>query len=137
MKATTTDPQRSAVMRAVKSQDTTPELIVRRIFHGLGYRYRLHRADLPGKPDIVFGPRRRVVFVHGCFWHGHDCKRGDRAPRENADYWGPKIARNIERDNAHITALQEAGWNVLVVWECETKVRDRDRLSRILKAFLD
>lgn len=123
-------------MRAVKSQDTTPEMVVRRLVHGLGFRYRLHRRDLPGKPDIVLPGRRKVVFVHGCFWHGHECKRGARPPKENADYWGPKIARNAERDNAHVTALQQAGWEVLTVWECETKVRDREALERRLLAFL-
>jgi len=123
-------------MRAVKSKDTAPEMIVRRLVHGLGYRYRLHGKNLPGKPDLVFAGRRKVVFVHGCFWHGHDCKRGARPPKANADYWGPKITRNVERDNDHVTALQGAGWDVLTVWECETKAADRDRLATRLRSFL-
>ncbi len=123
-------------MRAVKSKDTAPEMIVRRLTHGLGYRYRLHQKNLPGKPDLVFPARHKVVFVHGCFWHGHDCKRGARAPKANADYWVPKIARNITRDSAHITTLRDAGWGVLVVWECETKVGDREQLATRLRSFL-
>lgn len=129
-------PTRSEIMRAVKSKDTTPELIVRRLVHSLGYRYRLHRKDLPGKPDMVFAGRRKVVFVNGCFWHGHDCKRGARKPVENADYWGPKIARNVERDAASARALQGAGWEVLTVWECETPIGKRAVLERRLRDFL-
>ena len=121
-------------MRAVKSKDTTPELIVRRMVHALGYRYRLHRRDLIGRPDLVFGPRRKVIFVHGCFWHGHDCKRGNRMPKTNSDYWQQKIARNRERDAQSIAALSSQGWDVLTVWECETK--DGDALRQKLTAFL-
>ena len=111
-------------------------MTVRRLVHGLGHRYRLHRKDLPGKPDLVFGPRRKVIFVNGCFWHGHDCARGARQPVENADYWKAKIGRNIERDLANAAALQAAGWQVMVVWECETKVRDREALEARLDRFL-
>ena len=106
-------------MRAVKSRDTTPEMIVRRAATALGFRYRLHRGDLPCKPDMVFPGRRKVIFVHGCFWHGHDCKRGAREPKTNADYWRAKIERNRERDVRSIDALRAAGWRTLVVWECE------------------
>jgi len=109
-------------MRRIKSKDTKPELIVRQLAHRLGYRYRLHRKDLPGKPDLVFGPKRKAIFVHGCFWHGHDdpaCLDG-RAPRSNQTYWMPKLARNKERDGKSIAALEAAGWQVLVIWECET-----------------
>jgi DNA mismatch endonuclease, patch repair protein len=108
-------------MRAIKSKDTKPELVVRKLIHGLGYRYRLHRKELPGHPDLVFARRRKVIFVHGCFWHGHDCKRGNRAPKENAEYWRQKIDRNKERDLKHKSALREAGWDILIIWECELK----------------
>lgn len=102
----------------------------------MGYRYRLHQKDLPGNPDLVFSKRRKVIFVHGCFWHHHDCKRGDRKPTANAAYWTAKIARNVERDHASIEALQKAGWHVLVVWECETLLRDQAALALSLSAFL-
>jgi len=133
MVTTKTDPHRSQIMRAVKSKDTKPELLVRRLVHSLGYRYRLHRRDLPGCPDIVFGPRRKVIFVHGCFWHGHSCKRGNRMPRSNADYWEKKISRNIERDEQAISDLTAEGWDVLVVWECEIQNKG---LSDKLVGFL-
>lgn len=132
---TETREHRSRVMRAVKSSDTKPELIVRRLIHRLGYRYRLHRADLPGKPDLVFASRRKVIFVHGCFWHGHDCARGARTPKTNADYWGLKIARNRARDERARAALEQAGWAVLIVWECELK--DNEALAEILIRFLN
>lgn len=129
-----TSEQRSRTMRAVKGKDTGPEMAVRRLVHGMGYRYRLHRKDLPGNPDLVFGPRRKVIFVHGCFWHGHRCKRGDRTPKENRDYWQKKIARNLKRDREHLKALKGAGWRVLVVWECEIK---KATLASGLRRFLD
>ena len=132
---TETPEQRSRVMRAVKSRDTAPELAVRRLAHALGYRYRLHRRDLPGTPDLVFPSRRKVVFVHGCFWHGHDCPRGDRMPKTNADYWTAKIARNRERYERQQAELRLDGWRVLTVWECET--RERDELAARLRSFLD
>jgi DNA mismatch endonuclease (patch repair protein) len=113
--------KRSAVMRRVKGRDTTPELIVRRLLTKLGVRYRLHRADLPGKPDIVMPGRRLVLFVHGCFWHGHDCARGARVPKANRDYWLGKVGRNRERDIKHRAALEAVGWRVETVWECELK----------------
>lgn len=123
-------------MRAVKSKDTAPEMIVRRLVHRLGYRYRLHRKGLPGKPDLVFAGRRKIIFVHGCFWHGHDCKRGARPPKENTDYWGPKIHKNVERDARNQVELCELGWDVLTVWECETKAADRTALEQRLTEFL-
>lgn len=122
-------------MRAVKSRDTKPEMGVRRILHRSGYRYRLHREDLPGKPDIVFGPRRKVIFVHGCFWHGHSCKRGSRLPKTNTEYWKAKIVRNVERHSAQITELFDNGWAALTVWECE--LSDQEALLQRLKKFLD
>src|SRR5437868_5155883 len=113
--------KRSAVMRRVKSRDTSPELVVRKLIWGLGGRYRLHRADLPGKPDIVLAGRRLAVFVHGCFWHGHDCARGARVPKANRDYWLAKVGRNRARDAKNAAALSEAGWRVETIWECELK----------------
>ena len=113
--------KRSAVMRRVKGAGTTPELAVRRLIWGLGGRYRLNRADLPGKPDIVLPGRRLAIFVHGCFWHGHDCARGARTPKANRDYWIGKIERNRGRDERARLALAVLGWRVETVWECELK----------------
>jgi DNA mismatch endonuclease (patch repair protein) len=112
---------RSEIMRAVKSKDTTPEMIVRRLVHRLGYRYRLHRPNLPGKPDLTFPGRRKVVFIHGCFWHGHDCARRARVPKNNRNYWTAKIARNKARDADNYGLLRDMGWSVLTIWECEAK----------------
>ncbi len=132
---TETPEQRSRTMRAVKSGDTAPEMAVRSLAHGLGYRFRLRRKDLPGKPDLVFPRLARVVFVHGCFWHGHDCARGAREPKANAEYWRAKIGRNRLRDEANLERLAELGWRALVIWECELKdsARVRRRLARFLK----
>ena len=121
-------------MARVKGKDTRPEMKVRRLAHAMGYRFRLHRKDLPGSPDLVFPGRKKVIFVHGCFWHGHDCARGSRQPKQNADYWRGKIARNVERDAEARSALQAEGWTVLVLWECELK--EVDALAARLTAFL-
>jgi DNA mismatch endonuclease, patch repair protein len=118
---TTPDPLRSSTMRAVKSKDTRPELAVRSLLHRLGYRFRIHRKDLPGNPDIVFPSRHKVIFVHGCFWHGHNCIRGARTPVSNRNYWIAKILRNVTRDEKHLRDLESSGWHVLVLWECELK----------------
>ncbi len=126
--------KRSATMRAVKSRDTTPELAVRALLRRFAPSYRLHRKDLPGNPDIAYIGQRRAIFVHGCFWHGHDCPRGARAPKANADYWRAKIARNRARDKANAEKLRELGWSALTVWECELK--DFCGLERRLRAFL-
>jgi DNA mismatch endonuclease (patch repair protein) len=131
-----TPERRSENMRRIKSKDMKPELLVRRLAHGIGYRYRLHRKDLPGTPDLVFGPKRKVIFVHGCFWHGHE-REGcldARRPKSNTNYWNPKLTRNKERDAERITALEAAGWDVLVIWECETK--DAKAVQSRLKKFL-
>lgn len=125
---------RSRIMRAVKSRDTSPELTVRRLLHAMGYRFRVHRTDLPGNPDIVLSGRQKVLFVHGCFWHGHKCPRGDRVPKTNRDYWIRKIARNRERDIAARVALEKSAWQVGVVWECE--IKDRRSVERQLRRFL-
>ena len=126
--------KRSAVMRQVKGKDTAPELAVRRLIWSLGGRYRLHRKDLPGKPDIVLPGRRLAVFVHGCFWHGHDCARGARVPKANRDYWVGKVGRNRARDIASRAALEASGWRVEAVWECE--LRDKPALEARVKGWL-
>ena len=124
-------------MRAIRSKGMKPELAVRRLVYSMGYRYRLHRHDLPGRPDMVFSGRHKVIFVHGCFWHQHpavDCKLAHR-PKSNLKYWGPKLQRNQERDAAHRARLAELGWDVLVIWECEVKTADglADRILSFLR----
>jgi DNA mismatch endonuclease (patch repair protein) len=126
--------KRSAVMRRVKGKDTAPEIVVRRLIWRLGGRYRLHAASLPGKPDIVLPGRRLAIFVHGCFWHGHDCARGARVPKANRDYWLGKVARNRARDAASCAALTAAGWRVETIWECDLK--DRAALEARVEAWL-
>jgi DNA mismatch endonuclease (patch repair protein) len=126
--------KRSAIMRAVRDRDTRPELAVRRLTHRLGFRFRLHRRELPGKPDLVFQSKHKIIFVHGCFWHGHDCPKGRRTPKTNAIYWEEKIRRNSQRDAQHISQLEALGWNVLTIWECELK--DVVALTEIIKRFL-
>jgi len=126
--------KRSAVMRRVKGRGTEPELTVRRLIWRLGGRYRLNRADLPGKPDIVLAGRRLAIFVHGCFWHGHDCARGARIPKANRDYWVAKVARNRARDGSARAALEAAGWRVETVWECG--LRDLPALEARLAGWL-
>ena len=126
--------QRSAIMRAVKGRDTSPEIAVRAMLRKFAPGYRLHRKDIPGNPDIAFIGRKRAIFVHGCFWHGHDCPRGARLPKANADYWRTKIAKNVARDAAHQTALAAQGWRALIIWECELK--DRAAVEKKLRGFL-
>jgi DNA mismatch endonuclease (patch repair protein) len=112
---------RSKIMAQVKSENTSPELAIRKLLHRLGYRFRLHRKDLPGKPDIVLPKYRTVIFVHGCFWHGHPgCKRAAR-PASNTDFWNKKLDRNIERDRKAREELEKTGWRVMTIWECEIK----------------
>ena len=125
---------RSENMRRIRSKDTAPELTVRRLLHSLGYRYRLHRKDLPGKPDIVFPGRRKVILVHGCYWHAHGCKVA-HTPKTNEAYWSPKLQRNVERDRKNQEELAGLGWQSLTVWECET--RSTGQMEERLRAFLD
>jgi DNA mismatch endonuclease (patch repair protein) len=127
--------KRSQVMRRVRGRDTRPERKVRSLLTRMGLRYRLHRRDLPGSPDVVFAKKRVALFVHGCFWHGHDCARGARTPKTNADYWIRKIGRNRDRDAEVQRRLAESGWRALVVWECE--LRDEARLAERLAAELE
>ena len=131
---TFTRDQRSAVMRRVRGKDTQPELTVRRMAHRMGLRFSLHRSDLPGNPDLVFPCRRKVIFVHGCFWHGHDCRSGRNRPSSNREYWIPKLDRNKARDAASRRRLRAQGWSVLTVWECELKHTERLR-NRIARFF--
>ena len=108
-------------MQAVRSRDTTPEITVRRVIHALGYRYRLHVRSLPGCPDLVFPSRKKLIFVHGCFWHGHSCRAGVNRPRSNQDYWLSKLDRNKARDARNTNELRKLGWKTLTVWECQLK----------------
>jgi DNA mismatch endonuclease, patch repair protein len=124
--------QRSYIMRSVRSRDTGPELIVRRLLHRMGLRFSLHRKDLPGRPDIVLPKHRAVVFVHGCFWHGHGCAKG-RLPKSRLSFWGPKIRKNRSRDAESVKMLKADAWRVMTIWQCETK--DMDRLNRRLAKF--
>jgi DNA mismatch endonuclease (patch repair protein) len=116
-----TPEKRSEIMRAVKGANTKPEIALRKALFAKGFRYRINVKDLPGKPDIVFPGRRAIIFVHGCFWHGHACARGKRTPKTNASYWREKIARNRLRDKKVIAALQRHGWSVKISWECDLK----------------
>ncbi|TGY92424.1 MULTISPECIES: very short patch repair endonuclease [Alphaproteobacteria] len=131
---TRTPAQRRRIMQSVASQNTGPEMVVRRLLHSLGYRYRLHDRRLPGTPDIVFRKKKKAIFVHGCFWHAHDCPKG-RPPRSREEFWQEKRKKNTERDARNIAELEVEGWSVLVVWQCETK--DRQTLSSRLTAFVD
>ena len=130
-----TPEQRHLCMSRIRSQDTGPEWAVRRLVHAMGFRYRLHDKRLPGKPDLVLPRHRKVILVHGCFWHGHGCRAGGHVPATHTRFWKEKFARNVERDRKALRELWKAGWHVLVVWECETK--DAEQLRALLSAFLD
>lgn len=121
-------------MSRIRAKDTSPELSVRHALTKLGYRYRIHPRDLPGKPDIVFTRRRKVIWIHGCFWHLHDCREG-RIPSTNSLYWRPKLEANRERDRRHIQALAARGWESLTLWECEVE-RAPEALPDRLRRFL-
>jgi DNA mismatch endonuclease (patch repair protein) len=128
--------QRSEIMSAVRKTDTAPEMRVRRLLHRLGFRFRLHRRDLPGKPDVVLPKHRTAVFVHGCFWHCHDCPKGTLKPATNRRFWAKKLADNLARDTRNRMALEARGWRVLVIWECETRnteVTQRKLLEHLLQ----
>jgi len=126
--------RRSEIMARIRSKDTKPEMLIRRMLHRLGYRYALHRRDLPGAPDLVFPARRKIILVHGCFWHQHrNCVDG-RLPKSRQDYWKPKLLRNVERDRRNIVKMRRGGWKVMMVWECDTA--DADRLLARIVRFL-
>ncbi|RYG99871.1 MAG: DNA mismatch endonuclease Vsr [Alphaproteobacteria bacterium] len=124
---------RSALMSRIGSKNTAPEITVRKLLHSMGFRFRLHRKDLPGTPDIVLPARRKAIFVNGCFWHSHGCRIG-QPPKTRSEYWGPKLARNRERDGEKTAALREEGWDILTLWQCE--IKDRTRLAEQLHRFL-
>lgn len=127
--------KRSQIMSRVSGKNTKPELIVRSMLHSMGYRFRLHRSDLPGKPDITLPKHKKIIFVHGCFWHGHkNCPRAKR-PATNKKFWYEKLTKNIERDVLNIKNIKELGWDVLVIWTCE--VKDMKQLKNRLCAFLE
>ena len=137
MTDTVTPKRRSEIMSNIRAKGMKPEMAVRRLTHAMGYRYRLHRNDLPGKPDLVFPSRRKVIFVHGCFWHQHAdpaCKIA-RRPRSNQDYWLPKLDRNVGRDTENRAQLAELGWEVLVLWECD--IEAADGIVDHIREFLD
>jgi DNA mismatch endonuclease (patch repair protein) len=129
-----TKEQRSERMSRIRGKDSAAELAVRRLVFSMGYRYRLHGKGLPGKPDLVFPSRHKVIFVHGCFWHQHGCGRY-KEPKSNVEFWLPKLQSNLERDQRNTKALADLGWSHLVVWECE--IRDEVRLKGLIKTFLD
>lgn len=126
--------QRRRIMQSVRTKDTGPELTVRRALFAAGYRFRLHRKDLPGSPDIVLPGRKKAIFVHGCFWHGHGCTKG-RGPKSHIEYWGPKLEANKERDWRNRSALIKLGWHVLTIWQCE--LSDTELLTQQLRTFLE
>ncbi len=132
-----TPKQRSGLMAAIRSTDTQPELVVRRLVHGMGYRFRLHLRDLPGTPDLVFPGRGKVLFVHGCFWHRHRCAKGRSTPATNARFWSKKFEQNVRRDRRVCRDLQRAGWSIGVVWECQTKPKRLEQLAQRLERFLE
>lgn len=129
-----TPQQRSFNMSRIRSRDTRPEMIVRSIVHRLGYRYRLHKSDLPGKPDLVLVRHRKLIDVHGCFFHMHQCRYGRVVPATNAKFWKTKRLSNVERDRRNLRALRRTGWGVMIVWECET--RNPASLLKRLQKFL-
>ena len=129
------DPLRRRIMSAVRGRNTKPEMIVRRLLFSMDYRYRLHRKELPGRPDVVFAGRRKAIFVHGCFWHRHQGCRKTTSPKKRAEFWAEKFDRNVKRDQRAHSHLAEMGWSSLVIWECET--RTPDELAPRLKHFLD
>lgn len=131
-----TKEQRSAHMRSIRKTDTKPEWVVRRLVYSMGYRYRLHRRDLPGTPDLVFPGRRKVILVHGCFWHRHDCPLGRKSPLARPEYWLPKLERNRQRDLMTLKQLAALGWKALVIWECELDRWPANRLAKRLSVFL-
>lgn len=127
--------KRHEIMQNVKTKNTAPEIKLRSLLHKNGFHFRVNRKDLPGKPDIVLPKYRAVIFVHGCFWHGHDCPRGQR-PQTNADFWNQKIDRNVIRDKSDVSLLESLGWRVLIVWECEIKKKNEAVLLSRVKEFL-
>jgi len=131
-----TPEKRSRNMAAIKATNTKPEMFVRRLVHRMGFRFRLHRKDLPGKPDLVFPRLGKIILVHGCFWHLHDCPNGQVKPDQNSDFWQKKRSLNAERDKRNLQTLRRAGWKVLVVWECQLKKKKLNAVEQLLLQFL-
>ena len=127
--------RRSENMRRIRSRDTSPELLVRSLVHRLGFRFRLHRSDLPGKPDLVFSSLRKIIFVHGCFWHRHGTCKFTRWPKSKLEFWKPKLEENNRRDKANQRALRRMGWQVMIVWECQ--LGSVERLAAKIRSFLE
>ncbi len=130
--------RRSENMRRIRNKDMKPEMLVRQFVHAMGYRFRLHRRDLPGSPDLVLPRHRKIILVHGCFWHGHgdsNCADGRRLPKTNLDYWIPKLTKNKERDQANIARLHDLGWETMIVWECE--IRRLEDVRARLRSFIE
>ena len=128
--------RRSEIMSHIKSKDTSIELLVRRKLFSMGYRYRVNYKALPGKPDIVFTKKKVAIFIHGCYWHGHDCgSRYAHSSQSNREYWGPKIERTKQRDQEHITELEDLGWKVIVLWECHIKLNFNQTIAVVIKAL--
>ncbi|WP_459935417.1 very short patch repair endonuclease [Fundidesulfovibrio butyratiphilus] len=128
-----TKEKRSEIMRKVKSKDTGPEKKVRSMLHSLGYRFRLHRKDLPGTPDIVLPKYKTIIFVHGCFWHGHPGCTKSKTPKTNAEFWNKKISNNIENDRKNLSTLSALGWNVVIIWECQVNKDLKKMLLDVIK----
>lgn len=129
--------KRREIMKSIRGKDTIPEMVVRRLTHGLGYRYRLHQRSLPGCPDLVFSARRKVIFVNGCFWHRHRCRKGQSTPSTRQAFWEKKFRGNKERDLRNRRRLRRLGWAVLTIWECQTTSQRREALADKIIAFLD
>lgn len=123
---------RTNLMRRIRSKDTSPEIKIRKLIHSMGYRYRLHAKELPGKPDIAFRPKNKVIFVHGCFWHQHKGCKDNHIPKSNVDYWAPKLEKTIKRDAMNKRKLKRDGWDVLTIWECEVEKKLLSTKKRIL-----
>ena len=132
-----TPDQRSFNMSRIRSCNTRPEMIVRSLAHSLGYRFRLHQRNLAGKPDLVFPRHRKIIFVHGCFFHMHDCKYGSVVPKTREEFWHNKRSSNVERDKKNLAALRASGWSVLCVWECMTKPGKIEDLAKLIAEFLE
>ncbi|KAB0670607.1 DNA mismatch endonuclease Vsr [Oryzomonas sagensis] len=129
-----TPERRSWLMSRVKAKNTSPEMVVRRLVYGMGYRYRIHVEGLPGKPDLVFAGSRKAIYVNGCFWHGHEGCRYAGLPKSRVAFWAAKIARNRARDRENVSAMEADGWRVLTIWQCELK--NREKISELLHDFL-
>lgn len=127
--------QRSKNMSQIRSTSSSPEMLVRRLVFGMGYRYRLHNHKLPGRPDLVFSSRKKIILLNGCFWHQHDNCALAHIPKSRVDYWRPKLERNKKRDAENVARLERLGWNVLTIWECQTK--NRPELRHVISEFLD